>query len=154
MGSNISLFSDSGTPTISDPGFKLIAEIKRLGFQVKTVPGPSAVTAALSVSGLPTDKFIFLGFLPKSKVQRNKILLEYGNLDSTLVIYESPFRLERFLEEIQEALGDRTVCLARELTKMFEEVKTAKLSEFLSKKAVFGKKGEFVVLIAKKGFND
>lgn len=154
IGSNVALVSDSGTPTISDPGYKLIHKLKALGFEVKPIPGPSAVISALSVSGLPTDKFSFLGFLPKSRAARYKILLEYGNLDSTVVIYESPFRILRLLEEINESLGDRVVCVARELTKIFEEVKTAKISDFISKKEKIGSKGEFVVLIAKKDFDE
>ncbi|HDQ88736.1 MAG TPA: 16S rRNA (cytidine(1402)-2'-O)-methyltransferase [candidate division WWE3 bacterium] len=149
---DIVLVSDNGTPTISDPGFKLIRDIKLAGIPVSPIPGPSAVTAALSVSGLPTDNFTFLGFLPKKSSQIAKILLEFGNLPTTLVIYESPFRIRKLLEEIHKNLGNRVVCVAKDLTKKFESVETAPLEQFLTSENAPKEKGEYVVLVAKKDF--
>jgi 16S rRNA (cytidine1402-2'-O)-methyltransferase len=147
-GYDIALVSDSGTPLISDPGYKLVREVKEAGINVVPIPGPSAVISALSASGLPTDRFIFLGFLPKGPGQRKTMLKKYGNLDSTLTIYESPFRLSKLLAEIHETLGDRTVTIARELTKVHEEILTLKASEALKLKTF---RGEYVVLVAKEG---
>ncbi len=149
---NVALISDSGTPLISDPGYKLVRELIRKGFNIVSIPGPSAVISSLVISGFPTDKFSFLGFLPKSSGDRLKILKIYGSLDSTLVIYESPFRIEKLLKEINENLGDRFVCLANEITKIHEKVIRGRVSTVLE--TVGGKrlKGEFVVLIGKEGF--
>jgi 16S rRNA (cytidine1402-2'-O)-methyltransferase len=149
---NVALISDSGTPLISDPGYKLVRELIRKGFNIISIPGPSAVISALVISGFPTDKFSFLGFLPKSSGERSKILKIYGSLDSTLVIYESPFRIEKLLKEINENLGDRFVCLANEITKIHEKVTRGRVSMVLE--TVRGKrlKGEFVVLVGKEDF--
>lgn len=149
---NLVLVSDSGTPVISDPGFKLVRDVKAKGFTVVSIPGPSSIIAALSVSGLPADKFTFLGFLPKTKGHRTKLLKEYGETDTTLTIFESPFRVIRLLEEIQEILGDRYVCVANDLTKLHELIITAKVSEILAKPDIIKAKGEFVILIAKKEY--
>jgi len=149
-GSNLALLSDSGTPLISDPGFKLVREVLHRGFKVSTIPGPSAVIAALSISGLPTDKFVFLGFLPKGPNQRKNLLTEYGTHDATLVIYESPYRIKKLLQEIKEALGNRTVCLAGELTKIYEKVVTKPVDQLLTEIDKLSIKGEYVVLVAKE----
>lgn len=149
-GSKIALVSDSGTPVISDPGFRLVTELKSKGFDVKTIPGPSALVAALSISGLPTDKFTFLGFLPRKQGQIINLLEDYGKTDATLVIYESPFRVRKLLETIKETLGDRVISVGRELTKIHEEVITGRVSQILAKG--FTEKGEFVVLVAKESF--
>jgi 16S rRNA (cytidine1402-2'-O)-methyltransferase len=149
-GSSVALLSDSGTPVISDPGFKLVRELKKAGITVVPIPGANAAVSALSVSGLPSDKFIFLGFLPKKDNQRKDALKTYGVLDATLVIYESPYRVKKLLEEVRESLGDRVVCLAKDLTKVFESVRTAPVSELLS--SDISEKGEYVVLIAKEDF--
>ena len=151
-GSDIALVSDSGTPLISDPGFKLISELIKKGYKVESIPGPSALISALTASGLPTDKFSFVGFLPKSSGQIKKILESYGNLDSTLIIYESPFRIEKLLGYIKETLGDRQVVLANELTKIYEKFYRGSISEVLNEVTDKKLKGEFVVLIAKEGF--
>jgi 16S rRNA (cytidine1402-2'-O)-methyltransferase len=151
-GKSAALVSDSGTPLISDPGFKLVRELLNKGIKVTTVPGPSAVVAALSISGLPTDKFTFVGFLPKKENQRKEILRIYGSLETTLVIYESPFRVRKLLEEIEEVLGNRTVFIAKDLTKMYENVINAKIQDLLSDPSLIKEKGEFVVLIAKEGY--
>lgn len=152
QGKNLVLVSDSGTPVISDPGYKLVRDVLTKGYQVLPIPGPSAIIAALSVSGLPTDKFTFLGFLPKSLGQRRSILTKYGKEEATLTIFESPFRVIRLLEEIYETLGDRYVCLANDLTKLHEKVVTKKVSELLGDKSSIKEKGEFVILVAKGDF--
>jgi len=149
-GGSIALVSDSGTPSISDPGFKLIRELVDMGYKPQAVPGPSAVVAALSVSGLPTDKFVFLGFLPKGASQRKSLLLEYGKTDATLVIYESPFRVQKLLEEIHTALGNRRVCVAKDITKLYEHVITDYIENIDLQDII--EKGEYVLLVAKEGF--
>ncbi len=148
-GASIALVSDSGTPLISDPGYKLVRSAVAAGIKVIPIPGPSAVISALSASGLPTDKFSFLGFLPKSSGQRLKLLKAYGALDSTLVVYESPNRLARLLEEIIAALGDREVCVASEMTKLYEALKVGKASQLLAEIGTNRQRGEYTVLIAK-----
>jgi 16S rRNA (cytidine1402-2'-O)-methyltransferase len=146
-GLDLALLSDRGTPLISDPGFKLVRDVIDLGYKVESVPGPSAVISALVVSGLPTDRFIFLGFLPKSEKQRVEMVEKYGNLESTLILFESPFRVEKLLKEIKEALGDRDVVVAKELTKLHEEVYRFNLKDLHSQK--IDTRGEFVVLVSK-----
>jgi len=150
-GKDLALVSDSGTPLISDPGFKLVKEVINEDFDVITIPGPSAVTAALSISGLPTDKFVYLGFLPKSSGPRKKILKEYGKLDATIVIYESPFRLQKLLKEVISELGNRYVVLCGELTKMHEKCIRGYAEHLVD--LTTGHKGEYVVLIAKEGYH-
>lgn len=149
LGLDIALVSDAGTPSIADPGYKLVSELKEKGFDVLSIPGPSAVIAALSVSGLPTDKFCFLGFLPKSGKKRGDILVEYGKLDATLIIYESPNRVVKLLEQINRALGDRKVSVANDLTKVYEEVLVGSVSEVVGELGEDGLKGEYVVLVGK-----
>jgi 16S rRNA (cytidine1402-2'-O)-methyltransferase len=151
-GADIALVSDSGTPLISDPGFKLVRDLIAKEIPVVALPGASAVTSALVVSGFPTDKFTFLGFLPKSGGQRKKLLMEYGGLDSTLIIYESPFRINKLLEEIKESLDERKVCLVNDQTKLYEKVIRGTVSELLENTKSAKLKGEFVVLVAKKDF--
>ncbi len=151
-GKALALTSDSGTPLISDPGFKLVRAVLDAGFKVLAVPGPSAVIAALSISGLPTDKFIFLGFLPRKASARAEILEKYGVLDATLVLYESPYRVLKLLTEIQTVLRQRYVCVAKELTKVYETVFFGSVQEVIAKLEKSSKKGEFVVMVAKEGF--
>jgi len=152
-GLNLALISDSGTPLISDPGFKLVRDLIKKGFEIVSIPGPCAAISALVTSGFPTDKFSFLGFLPKSSGERSKLLRNYGNLDSTLVIYESPFRIEKLLKEIHENLGERYICLANEITKIHEKILRGSLGIVLE--SVKGKRlrGEFVVIVGKEGFS-
>lgn len=149
-GQDIALMSDSGTPLISDPGYKLVRDLITNGVNVVSIPGPSAVISSLVVSGLPTDKFTFLGFLPKGGGARKTLLQTYGNLEATLVIYESPFRVKKLLEEIQEALGDRKICLASELTKLHEKIFRGSVKDAILNTAAQAPKGEYVVLIGKK----
>ena len=146
QGANIALISDAGTPGIADPGFRLIAGAIDAGIKVETLPGASAFLAALTLSGLPADRFVFEGFFPVKSGQKKNKLLALKNEDRTLIFYESPHRILKSLEAIQETLGDIQVVVARELTKKFEEVFRGKLSEaithFSNKKIL----GEFVVL--------
>ncbi len=148
-GENVALLSDAGMPTISDPGYRLVRAAREAGVDVVAVPGPSAVTAALSVSGLPTDRFVFEGFLPRKKGRRERKLLEIKEEIRTVVIFESVHRIERTLDEIVEFLGpDRKIAVCRELTKIFEEVIFGPAEEVRQKLAV--KKGEFVIVIGGK----
>lgn len=152
-GQHVALISDSGTPLVSDPGYKLVHELIKKDFIIQSIPGPSAVISALVQSGFPTDKFSFLGFLPKSANDRSKLLKAYGDKDATLVIYESPFRITKLLEEIKESLGERYVCLANEMTKVYEKIIRGKVSDLISEYSKSKLKGEFVVLIAKEDFD-
>lgn len=121
MGLNLALISDCGTPLISDPGFKLVRELRRNGYKIESIPGPSALTAALSISGLPTDKFSFLGFLPKSQKKRIELLKKYLSLGTT-VVYESPKRIISLLEAMSLIDENTFVVLLKDLTKSREEV--------------------------------
>jgi len=145
---DLAIISDRGTPLISDPGFKLVREVISKGFEVISVPGPSSVISALVVSGLPSDKFSFLGFLPRTESQRVKIIQKYGELDSTLIFFESPYRIQKLLQEVKKTLGDRDVCVAKELTKLHEEVYRFNLKDLSSVKIDL--RGEFVVLVSKE----
>lgn len=152
MGNTIALTSDSGTPLISDPGFKLVKAVIDAGYKVITVPGPSAVTAALSISGLPTDHFCFVGFLPRKGGDRLRIIKEYGELDATLIIYESPYRMKKTLGDISKVLGNRFVCVAKELTKVHEKTFSGYVDDVVVSIPEANIKGEFIILVAKKGF--
>ena len=121
MGLDLALISDSGTPLISDPGYKLVRYLREKEYDVIALPGPSALVSALSVSGLPTDRFVFLGFLPKSDSKRRKILEEYKDLHNTIIIYESPNRLFKLLNLLKEELGkDVVISLSKDLSKLRE----------------------------------
>ena len=141
------LVSDAGTPLISDPGYKLVRAAREAGVAVFTAPGPSAAIAALSISGLPTDRFLFAGFLPSKAKARADTLAELANVKATLVFYESGPRLGASLAAMAEVLGDREAAVARELTKKFEEVVTGSLGELASRYADDEPKGEIVVLV-------
>lgn len=131
MGLNLALVSDSGTPLISDPGFKLVRQLRQMGYDIESIPGPSAVIAGLSISGLPTDRFSFLGFLPKSEKKRIEILETYLQLNTT-VIYESPKRILDLLKQIESINKDVYVVLTKDLTKKREEVIQGTVSEVLN----------------------
>jgi 16S rRNA (cytidine1402-2'-O)-methyltransferase len=118
---NVALVSDAGTPAINDPGYELVKAALASGFDVRPVPGPSAPVTALSVSGLPTDSFLYLGYLPHKTSERHKRLQEVEGYPFTLIFLESPHRILDALEDIISILGDRRICVAREMTKMFEE---------------------------------
>ena len=150
-GEKIALVTDAGSPGISDPGERVVKAALAAGFRVEAVPGPCALVSALTASGLPTDEFHFIGFLPHKSGQRKTKLVSLINLNGTLIFYESPYRIEKLLEELKELFPERQVVLARELTKKFEEFlrgKPAELLEIIRKRSV---KGEFVVLVEAAG---
>src|SRR5512139_26493 len=120
-GGDVALVSDAGTPAINDPGYELVKAALASGWSVVPIPGPSAPIAALTVSGLPTDAFLYLGYLPHKTSERHKRLEEVAGQPYTLVFLESPYRIVESLEDILTILGDRRICVAREMTKMFEE---------------------------------
>jgi 16S rRNA (cytidine1402-2'-O)-methyltransferase len=146
-GAVVALVSDAGTPLISDPGYKLVRSARAAGVPVYTIPGASAVTAALSICGLPTDRFLFAGFLPSKAKARVETLEELGQVKATLVFYEAGPRLAASLSAIAETYGDREVAVARELTKKFEEVVTGTASELAARYAAQEPKGEIVLII-------
>jgi 16S rRNA (cytidine1402-2'-O)-methyltransferase len=121
-GENVALISDAGTPSISDPGFVIVREAVRNNVTVVAIPGPVAMVTALAVSGLPTDAFIFYGFLPQTQGKRRAILESLAERRETLIFYESPFKIHRLLDDIAAVIGNRQVALCRELTKKFEEI--------------------------------
>ncbi|HET7713013.1 MAG TPA: 16S rRNA (cytidine(1402)-2'-O)-methyltransferase [Patescibacteria group bacterium] len=129
---DVALVSDAGTPTISDPGYKLVRSAIQAGYIVISVPGPVAAVLALTSSGLPTDRFSFIGFLPKKDSAKRKVLEEVKSWRTTLIFYESPYRVRESLEAMLEILGDRPVSISRELTKLHEETRRGKLSQMLS----------------------
>lgn len=149
-GKKIALVSDSGMPGISDPGYELIKAAHENRIKVVPIPGPSAAITALAVSGLPTDKFIFLGFLQKKTGKRRKALKELADFDGTIVLYESPFRVIKCLQDILFVLGDREIVVARELTKIYEELVRGRTSEALKKFNEKAPKGEVVILVKGK----
>jgi len=144
-GKDVALVSDSGTPCISDPGYRITRAAAEEGIRVVPVPGPSAATAALSASGLPSDRFAFEGFLPRKKGKLRKRLSELASEERTIVIYESVHRIARTLAELAGKLGDREAALFREMTKAHEETIRGRLSELA--KMDFPRKGEFVLVI-------
>ena len=150
-GESVSLICDAGTPLISDPGYKLVREIIDSGFKVLSVPGVSSPIAALSVSGLPTDTFSFIGFLPVSKVKKLEIMEKYKELKSSLIIFESGKRIHKTLKLINEVYDPMTeICICRELTKKYEEIIRFKVEGFeVGLKSFSSLKGEFVLIIGK-----
>ena len=150
-GDSIAIISDAGTPCISDPGYRVVNLAKKERIEVITIPGPSAVTAALSVSGLPTDHFYFEGFLPPKKGRRTRFeLLE--SLPATVVIFESPHKVLRTLRDIHNYWGNRIISVCRELTKIFEESFLGTVEDAENYFSKSKNKGEFVLLVAKKGY--
>jgi 16S rRNA (cytidine1402-2'-O)-methyltransferase len=147
QGRSIALVSDAGTPTVSDPGYFLITSCIAAGLSVSPIPGPSAPLAALAASGLPTDAFLFAGFLPKKPGARQKRLESLAPLRETLVFFESPHRLVRLLEELQARLGDRRVAVCRELTKLHEEIIRGRVSDVVERLKGKSVKGEITIVI-------
>jgi 16S rRNA (cytidine1402-2'-O)-methyltransferase len=153
LGKNVALISDAGTPALSDPGFRLVRACRREGIEVLPIPGANAAVAALSVSGLPTMSFLFLGFLPPKSLARKLVFQQYKEYPHTLIFYESCHRVEKFILEAREELGDsRWICVAREMTKLHEAYVTCTSGEMVTKKLYLPTKGEFVILIANKNF--
>ena len=145
------LVSDAGTPLISDPGYKLVRDARAAGRHVTTLPGPCAAIAAITLSGLPSDRFLFAGFLPNKAKARADTLAEFAGLRATLVFYESGPRLAASLAAMAEGLGDREAAVAREISKMFEECVTGTLSELAARYADAPPKGEIVVIVGPPG---
>jgi 16S rRNA (cytidine1402-2'-O)-methyltransferase len=147
-GEAVALVSDAGTPLISDPGFKLVREATARGLTVTALPGPSAVLAALTLSGLPTDRFLFLGFLPNRRNARRAALEEVGGVRATLILFEAAGRLADLLADMAEILGAREAAVAREITKKFEEVRRGSLAELAAQyRAEGAPRGEIVVVV-------
>jgi len=151
-GKNIAVVTDAGTPGISDPAYKLIRATIENHIKVESIPGASASVTALSASGLPTDRFLFEGFLPHRKGRRKK-LERLANLEATIIFYESPMRLIRTLNDILEFIGDRPAVIGRELTKVHEEYQRGIVSELINYFKENKPRGEFVVMIGKDDKN-
>lgn len=145
-GKNIALISDSGTPGISDPGSVLISESIKSNIPLTVIPGPTAFVAALVLSGKPTNKFIFEGFLSNKRERRRNQLRELKDARKTVIVYESPHRIVKFLQDFIDIIGDQEIVLAREITKQFEEIKRKKPSQHLKDFAKNKPRGEFVVI--------
>ncbi|MEA3034526.1 MAG: rRNA (cytidine1402-2-O)-methyltransferase [Sphingomonadales bacterium] len=150
-GEAVALVSDAGTPLISDPGYKLVREARVAGIAVTTIPGPCAVVAALTLAGLPTDRFLFLGFLAPKAAARRAAIAEVASVRATLVLYESGPRLAATLAALAEGLGEREAAVVREISKRFEETVTGTLPELAVRYAEAPPKGEIVIVVAPPG---
>lgn len=151
-GMNIALVSDAGTPCISDPGYRLVNTAQKNDIEVLSIPGPSSIQATLSISGLPTDNYFFQGFLPKKKGRETKFK-ELKNIKCTIVLFESPKRINKTLLHIEKYLGNRIVSICKEITKMHEKVYTGKVCDIINNITEITLKGEFVIIIAKEGYD-
>ncbi|MDR2980691.1 MAG: 16S rRNA (cytidine(1402)-2'-O)-methyltransferase [Puniceicoccales bacterium] len=152
-GESIALICDAGTPTLSDPGFRVVRECRRRGLSVSPVPGPCAFIAALSASGLPSNAFRYVGFLPPKSAARVRFLESIREATETVILYESCHRIDKFVAEINDVLGAaRVICVARELTKLHETILTGAVAEVIPKLVANSLRGEFVVLIAPVDF--
>lgn len=154
-GHDVAIISDAGMPGISDPGFLATRAAHQNGITVSAIPGPDAITTALAASGLPSDRFLFEGFLPPKKGRKTRIE-EISESDITTVLYESPHKIVKFLEQLLDIAGPhRWICIARELTKKFEEIQRGQLGDIAAgwkeRKSV---KGEFVVIVAGKNYSE
>lgn len=147
----VALVSDAGTPLISDPGFKLVRDARAAGHLVVTIPGPCAAVAALTLAGLPTDRFLFVGFLPSKMHARAEAIAEVATIRATLVMYESGPRLGACLAALAEGLGDRGAAVTREISKKFEEAVTGTLSMLAARYADAPPRGEIVIVVAPPG---
>ncbi|MEG3164890.1 16S rRNA (cytidine(1402)-2'-O)-methyltransferase [Sphingomonas sp. PB2P19] len=147
----VALVSDAGTPLISDPGFKLVRDARAAGHLVVTIPGPCAAVAALTLAGLPTDRFLFVGFLPSKAHARTEAIAEIATIRATLVLYESGPRLSACLSALAEGLGDREAAVTREITKKFEEAVTGTLTQLATRYADAPPRGEIVIVVAPPG---
>ena len=147
---DVALVSDAGTPAINDPGYELVKIALTSGFDVQPVPGPSAPIAALTVSGLPTDSFLYLGYLPNKGIERRKSLGQVSDVTYTLIFLESPHRIVDSLADILSVLGDRQICVAREMTKLFEEYWRGPVSGAIEYFKSKEPRGEFTLVVAGK----
>jgi 16S rRNA (cytidine1402-2'-O)-methyltransferase len=145
---DVALVSDAGTPGLNDPGYELVRAVLDGGYPVSPIPGPSAPIAALVVSGLPTDAFLYLGYLPRTKNARLKALSAVANYPYTLIFLETPHRLVEALENLDEILGERKVCLARELTKLYEDIYRGDIRGALAHYQQEPPRGEFTLVVA------
>ncbi len=150
-GGTVALVSDAGTPGVSDPAYRAVQAAIEAGARVSVVPGPSAVTAALVASGLPTDRFAFEGFLPRKPGPRRTRIEAMASYTGTLVLFAGPHHAGKLLDELLQGLGDRRACVARELTKVHEEFVRGRLSELASKYSEHPPKGEVTILVAGAG---
>ena len=144
-GLKVALVSDAGTPGVSDPGYRLVRACRESGVPVIAIPGANAAITALSASGLPSDEFLFVGFLPAKLNARREKLESLRGVAATLIFYEAPHRIEEMLRDVREMLGDREACIARELTKLHEEYLFGKLGDVIPK---VNPLGEFVIVVA------
>lgn len=147
-GAIVSLISDAGTPLIADPGYKLVRDLRKLNYHIDVVPGVSALTTSITISGLPSDRFLFAGFLPKTTEGKKKIFTELSNIKATLIFFETASRIEQSLHTAFTVFGNREVCVARELTKFYQEVKSGLIEDVLNFYNSNIIKGEIVLLIS------
>ncbi len=147
-GQSVAIITDAGSPGISDPAYRLVRAAVDDGIEIIPIPGPTALIPALTASGLPTDRFFFEGFLSNKSAARRRRLEELSELEHTLVFYESPHRVAKCLADMHEVLGDRTACLAREISKKFEQFLRGRLSEIRDQVARKPVKGEIVLIVA------
>lgn len=145
---DVALVSDAGTPAINDPGYELVQAALAAGFEARPIPGPSAPISALAVSGLPTDSFLYLGYLPHKSSERVKTLQGVVNQPYTLIFFETPHRVKQALKDIALTLGDRQLCIAREMTKLHEEFWRGTVSEAIRHMEAGEARGEFTLVIA------
>jgi len=150
---HLALVSDAGMPGLSDPGFVLVRAAAERGIPVTVIPGPSAVISALVVSGLPTNEYVFIGFLPRRKIARRKMITELATEKRTVLAFEAPHRLIETLEDINQLLNDRPVVVAREMTKLFEDIQRGSAAELLDHFAFNPPKGEITLVIGGAGDN-
>jgi 16S rRNA (cytidine1402-2'-O)-methyltransferase len=148
QGKSVALITDAGTPGISDPGFSLLRRVIEAGFEATMIPGPAALVMALVLSGLPLHSFTFRGFPPRKSGRRQRFLEVDKDSPHTLVFYESPYRLQAFLQDALTVYGNRDAALARELTKLHEEIQRGKLSDLLTSLQTRPPRGEYVVIVA------
>ena len=147
----VALVSDAGTPLISDPGYKLVRDARAAGIAATTIPGPCAAIAALTLAGLPTDRFFFLGFLPSKEKARADAIAEVAHIKATLILYESGPRLGATLRALADGLGDREAAVVREISKTFEEAVSAPLADLATRYAELAPRGEIVVIVGPPG---
>ncbi|MDR0774057.1 MAG: 16S rRNA (cytidine(1402)-2'-O)-methyltransferase [Rickettsia sp.] len=147
-GAIVSLISDAGTPLIADPGYKLVRYLRKLNYHIDVVPGVSALTTSITISGLPSDRFLFAGFLPKTIEGKKKIFTELSNIKATLIFFETASRIEQSLHTAFTVFGNREVCVARELTKFYQEVKSGLIEDVINFYNSNIIKGEIVLLIS------
>lgn len=147
-GAIVSLISDAGTPLIADPGYKLVRDLRKLNYHIDVVPGVSALTTSITISGLPSDRLLFAGFLPKTTEGKKKIFTELSNIKATLIFFETASRIEQSLHTAFTVFGNREICVARELTKFYQEVKSGLIEDVLNFYNSNIIKGEIVLLIS------